>query len=106
MTAPLKVEIETAAWYNGANTSFRLGEPYSKKDALDLVDDEETFATALDDIEKHLDAQGLKMNADTFGASRFLEYDGTAGIKGEYADAAKKLLTIDYREPFVVPTFN
>ncbi|MBR5758852.1 MAG: Gfo/Idh/MocA family oxidoreductase [Thermoguttaceae bacterium] len=106
LTAPLKVGIDTATWYNGANTSFRLGEPYSKKDALDLVDDEETFATALDDIEKHLDAQGLKMNADTFRASRFLEYDGTAGIKGEYADAAKKLLTIDYREPFVVPTFN
>ena len=46
------------------------------------------------------------MNADAFRASRFLEYDGTSGVKGEYAEAAEKLLTIDYRAPFVVPTIE
>ena len=68
--------------------------------------DYETLAGAIGELETHLAAQGLKMNADTFRASRFLEYDGAAGIKGEYADAAEKLLTIDYRNTFVVPTIE
>jgi hypothetical protein len=106
LTAPLKVGFDTSAWYNGANTAYRLGETYSKKDVLDRTGADETLAAAIGELETHLAAQGLKMNADTFRASRFLEYDGTAGIKGEYADAAEKLLTIDYRAPFVVPTIE
>lgn len=104
LTAPIKVGVDTATWYNGANASYRLGEPYSKEAALELVGDDQTFANAIGDIEKHLNAQGLKMNADTFKSSRFLEYDGIAGVKGEYADAAEEILTLNYREPFVMPT--
>ncbi len=104
LNAPLKTGVDTAAWHNGANAAHRLGEPYSKKETLDLLGNDETFATALVDLEKHLAAQGIAMNADAFKASRFLELDGTSGIKGEYADAAKELLTIRYREPFVVPS--
>ena len=106
LTAPLKVGFETSAWYNGANTAYRLGEPYSKKEVLDLTCADETLVGAIDELETHLAAQGLKMNADAFRASRFLEYDGTSGVKGEYAAAAEKLLTIDYRAPFVVPTIE
>ena len=106
LNAPLQTGVDTAAWYNGANAAHRLGEPYSKRETLDLLGNDETFATALDDLEKHLAAQGIAMNADSFKASRFLEYDGTAGFKGEYAEAAKELLTIRYREPFVVPSFD
>lgn len=108
--APLEVGRDSATWYNGANTAYRLGEPYSKAAALDLVADSGDGAAllteAIGDLERHLTAQGLDMNADTFKTSRFLEYDGVEGVKGEYADAAARLLKIDYRAGFVVPEIS
>lgn len=103
--APISIGYDSSAWYNGANMAYRLGHPYSKKEALGYDDTPNgTLARAIDDLEKHLTAQNIPMNADTFKLSRFLEIDQkNECFAGEYAHDANALMEIHYRTPFAVP---
>ena len=108
LNAPVEIAFDTSFWYNGANIAYRLGEPFSKEAALKLDDTPNgVLSGAINDLERHLRAQDLSVNADTFKMSRFLEIDlENDSIKGEYAERAKPLLDVPYREPFVVPQID
>ena len=105
LTAPIQTGYDSSFWYNSANLAYRLGEPYSKQAVLAMDDTPHGVLTgAIEDLERHLTAQGLKVTADTFRASRFLELDAEReAVTGEYAEAAADLQKITYCEPFVVP---
>lgn len=104
LSAPIETGYDSSFWYNGANVAWRLGEPYSKKEALAVDPSNGLMSSVIGDLERHLGAQGLAVNADTFKMSRFLELDPDKNqVKGDYAQAAADLMNIHYRKPFVVP---
>lgn len=104
---PIQIGYDSAAWYNGANTAYRLGQPYSKKAALAIPGTDGRLAEAIDNLETHLTAQGIKVNADTFRMSDFVEIDSQNGcFSGQYGSQANELMNIQYRKPFVVPQID
>jgi len=104
LNAPIEIGYDSASWYNGANIAYRLGRPYSKTDALAITGTDGRLAEAIENLETHLTAQGIPMNADNFVLSDFLEIDAEKGcFTGNRADEANALMDIQYREPFVFP---
>lgn len=103
LNAPIEVGCDSSAWYNSANVAYRLARPFSKADALAVPGTEGRLAEALGDLETHLTAQGIEINADTFQLSDFLQIDeANERFTGERADDANALLEIPYRDGFVL----
>jgi hypothetical protein len=85
-----------------ANISYRLGKPvpFNPKTKA-LGDNKETYET-LARMEEHLTKNGLKLEEMTYQLGRKLEVDAkTESIIGD--PEANKMLTREYRKPFVVP---
>ena len=104
LNAPIQIGYDSSAWYNGANVAYRLGKPFSKTDALAIPGTDGRLAEAIDNLEKHLNAQGIQVNADTFRMSDFIDIDAEKGcFAGKYAAEANALMDIAYRAPFNFP---
>ncbi|MBR2584866.1 MAG: Gfo/Idh/MocA family oxidoreductase [Thermoguttaceae bacterium] len=105
LPAGIEIGFDSSAWYNSANTAYRLGGAFSKTDIL--AADKKTdgqLAAALADLEKHLGRQGYKVSDDTFRLSPFLEVDEkNECFAGPAAAQANRLMEISYRKGFEFP---
>lgn len=107
LNAPIKIGYDSAAWYNGANVAYRLGHPFSKKEALGISGTDGRLAEAIENLETHLAAQEIPVNADTFRMSDYLDLDSENDcFTGKYAEKANALMNISYRAPFAVPEIS
>jgi predicted dehydrogenase len=92
----------SAALCHLANISYRLGEevPFNPKTKA-FGDDKEAYET-LARVEEHLKDNGLKLEDDKYRLGRKLVLDAQTE---SFIDApeANRLLTREYRKPFVVP---
>ncbi len=102
----LNAEIEeghlSAALCHLANISFRLGEkkPMGDKAFGDIASANETY----DRMKAHLTDNKVDLGAAKLQVGPMLAFDPkTERFTGPQADAANKLVTRDYRKPFVVP---
>ena len=86
-----------------ANLSYRLGKPAPFNPKTKLLGDEPTVVASYEAIEANLrDGLGLKLDNLTYQLGRTLKIDAQAEqIVGD--DEANRMLTRDYRAPFVVP---
>jgi predicted dehydrogenase len=97
----LEGHLSSALCHTG-NISYRLGKQQSPEQIHDAIKNDKDAAEAVGRMEEHLAANmvDLKKTPATLGA--VLAMDGKAErFIGN--DAANKLLTRDYRKPFVVP---
>lgn len=107
LNAPVSTGRDSAAWYNGANMAYRLGKPFSRADVTAADTPDGRLTEALNNLEEHLAAQGLSVNADTFRVSRFLEIDEPRRCyAGPDADAANALGNVKYRAPYGLPELD
>jgi predicted dehydrogenase len=87
-----------------ANISYRLGEkvPFNGK-SKSLGDNREVVATFLN-LQENLKGTGVRLEETTYQLGRTLTVDPREErFTGEGAEAANRLLTREYRAPFVVP---
>jgi predicted dehydrogenase len=87
-----------------ANISYRLGEkvPFNGK-SKSLGDNREVVAT-FTNLQENLKATGVRLGEATYQLGRTLRVDAKEErCTGEGAEAANRLLTREYRAPFVVP---
>jgi predicted dehydrogenase len=92
----------SAALCHLANVSIRLGEPVAFNPRTRALGDNKDLAESLDRMEEYLRDNKLKLEETKYLLGRKLTLDAkTESIVGD-ADA-NKLLTREYRKPFVVP---
>ncbi len=92
----------SAALCHLGNISYRLGEqvPFSQRPPG--MDDNRQVAESFETIKGNLEAIGVDLSKATYQLGPVLKFDpGAEKFIGN--DAANKLLTRDYRPPFVVP---
>lgn len=105
LNAPIEIGRDSMTWYNGANVAYRLGRPFSEADALAVAGTDGRLTEAIEDLRRHLNAQNIKVSADTFRMSDFLEIDETnQRYAGPLADQANALLEIPCRDGFAMPS--
>jgi hypothetical protein len=85
-----------------ANISYRLGEevPFNKTNGL--LGENKVASEAFAQMQEHLKDNGLKLDDLTYRLGRVLRFDA-AKEKFIGDPEADKLLTREYRAPFVVP---
>ncbi|MDO5582197.1 MAG: Gfo/Idh/MocA family oxidoreductase [Planctomycetia bacterium] len=107
LSAPITVGFDSASWYNSANVAYRLGHPFSVDEAFAVKGTDGRLVEVLADLERHLGAQGIPIDSNTFRMSNFLELDSEKQcFTGEYAEKANALMNISYRKPFAVPEIS
>ncbi|MBO93397.1 MAG: dehydrogenase [Opitutales bacterium] len=92
----------SAALCHLPNVSLRLGEkqPFSKKNKF--FGQNKVAGEYLERMQDHLKDNGVKLDEEDYIVGRHLKFDGeTESFVGD--DEANKLLTREYRKPFVVP---
>ena len=94
----------SAAAIHVANASYRLGKPGTYDQARGAIGDNKEVVASLEMINENCKGTGVPMNSMTYTIGPVLTFDpATEKFTGEYAEAANKLITRDYRKPFVVP---
>jgi predicted dehydrogenase len=92
----------SAALCHLANISYRLGEemPFDKR--AKQFAESGPASDALAQMQEHLKDNGVKLEDEKYRVGRFLQFDAaTEKFIGD--DEANKLLTREYRAPFIVP---
>jgi predicted dehydrogenase len=84
------------------NISYLLGEQESFTKEPDAMEDNEAAIETFNRFKQHLSENGVSMTGDTFRMGRKLKLNPEKENFGRNREA-NKLLTRDYREPFVVP---
>jgi predicted dehydrogenase len=85
-----------------ANISYRLGEQVSFDPQTKAFGDNKEVYETLARMEEHLKGNGVKLDGKTYRLGRKLSIDPTTeSIVGDAE--ANRMLTRDYRKPFVVP---
>ena len=100
--ADAEVAHYSSALCHLGNISYRLGEevPFSKQSQS--LGDNKQVVEAFHNIEENLKAVGVKLDETNYRLGRTLAFNPeTEQFVGD--DEANKLLTRDYRKPFVVP---
>jgi len=97
----------SAACIHLSNASYRMGmgDPKNYKKAQDLVGQQQPEVTsALERIHDNCKVLGLPIDEMTWTIGPVLSFDPKSEqFTGDRADEANRLLTREYREPFVVP---
>ena len=95
----------SAACCHLANISYRLGAaPGTYDKARGAIGNNKEVVAALERIRDNCKAVGVPLDETTYTVGPTLTFDPkTERFTGEQADEANKLLTRDYRAPFVVP---
>ena len=104
LNAPIQVGYDSSCWYNAANFAWRLGQPFSKEEALS-VPNTGKMPEILDSMEEYLATQEIPMNGDHFKLSPMLELDAESyRFVGNFAQQANVLADMrPGRGEFVVP---
>jgi len=87
-----------------ANISYNLGEEKPSEQIRDVIQGNKEFTKSFDRFLTHLDANGIDLKKTPAILGPMLEFDPyTEKFVGEFRKQANKLVTRDYRKPFVVP---
>lgn len=92
----------SAAICHTGNISYHLGEKKSAEEIKKTIESNSGAGETFDRMVKHLEANGLDMKATPLTLGPTLQFDPKTE-KAIGNDAAAKLLTREYRAPFVVP---
>ncbi|MDD5520058.1 MAG: Gfo/Idh/MocA family oxidoreductase [Kiritimatiellae bacterium] len=104
----LKADIReghlSAALCHMGNISHIVGKEVSSDQVLEVVKSDKVLAETFDRFEQHLLANKVNFKATPRILGPMLTMDpATERFTGDFADSANKLLTREYRKPFVVP---
>lgn len=97
----LEGHISAAICHTG-NISYRLGEKKSVEEIRKAVESQRGAGETLDRMVKHLEANKVDLKATPLTLGPVLTFDPVSE-KAVNNEAAAKLLTREYRKPFVVP---
>jgi hypothetical protein len=99
----LQGHLSTSLCHMG-NISYRLGSEASNKQIRQAIKDDKDALEALGRFEDHLTVNGVNLKETSAVLGPWLEMDSSKErFHGKFARRANRLLTRDYREPFVVP---
>jgi hypothetical protein len=102
LNTDVQVGHDSTGWCNLANIAFRTGAEYSKERAESVQVKE--WRSLLEEMEKHVEDHGLKLQSSDFKLSPMLTMDPSTGrFVGENAEKANSFLKREYRAPFIVP---
>jgi hypothetical protein len=96
----------SAACIHVSNASYRLGvgDPKNYTKARELVGEQSEVVAALGRIHDNCKVLGLPIDEMTWTIGQALTFDPkTEKFTGERAEEGNKLLTREYRSPFIVP---
>jgi predicted dehydrogenase len=94
----------SAALCHLPNISYRLGQQGTYEKARGAIGDNKEVIATLERIRDNCKAVGVPIDKTTYTVGPVLTFDpATEKFTGENAEAANKLLTRQYRAPFVVP---
>ena len=93
----------SAGLVHTGNISYRLGAPKAPEQIKEALQENKGLTEAFGRLAAHLDANGVDINAEHLQLGMPLKFDPK---KETFAgnDAANRLLTRNYRAPFVVPS--
>ena len=104
--ADLKADILeghlSSALCHTANVSYRLGQPHSPEEIRDAVKDNKDLTEMLGRMEEHLGANNVDLHKYPARLGKLLNMDPKTERFLDNPEA-NKLLTREYRAPFVVP---
>ncbi|TKJ33721.1 MAG: dehydrogenase [Planctomycetes bacterium B3_Pla] len=87
-----------------ANISYRLGRETRPGRIRETIRGNKVFAKSFDRIAAHLDANGVDLKETPAALGPMLEFNPRAEkFVGEFSQDANRLVSRDYRKPFVVP---
>jgi len=92
----------SSALCHTANVSYRLGQPHSPEEIRDAVKDNNDLAEMLGRMEEHLGANNVDLHKSPATLGKLLNMDPKTERFLDNPEA-NKLLTREYRAPFVVP---
>jgi hypothetical protein len=93
----------SSAWCHLANIAFRLGEKYSKDQAMEIARGYAPLQELMDGFEEHVKANEADLAATKVSSILELDPQKEAFTGPSATPQAKALLTREYRKPFVVP---
>jgi hypothetical protein len=94
----------SAALCHLANISYRLGQPAPFDKAGQSLGDNKQVVATFENLRDNLKAIDVKLEETTYQVGPKLEFDPKAErFSGEGAEAANRMLSRAYRQPFVVP---
>ena len=97
----LEGHLSAAVCHTG-NISYRLGEKKSANEIKKAIESHSGAGETFDRMVKHLEANGVDLNATPLTLGPVLQFDPKTE-KAIGNEAAGKMLTREYRVPFVVP---
>ncbi len=87
-----------------ANISHRIGKETRPGRIRETIRGNKIFAKSFDRIAAHLEANGIDLRKTPATLGPMLEFDPrTERFTGEFSKKANKLVSRNYRKPFVVP---
>jgi predicted dehydrogenase len=87
-----------------ANISYRLGTQTSQRKMREVIRGNKELTKSFDRFLTHLDSNGIDLNKTPAALGPMLRFDPRAErFIGELNEDANKLVSRDYRKPFVVP---
>ena len=102
LTAEIEEGHLSAALCHLANISQQLGKPHSPEENKAAIKDNAQLTDAFNRMATHLDANGVDISKDLITLGAPLQMDPKA-VKFVGSPEANKLLTREYRKPYVVP---
>ena len=107
LNASVAVGHDSTGWCNLANIAFRAGGEFSESEARAIDDPQGIWGSLLDEMKEHLGAYDLKLDDEPMRLSPLLQVDPAKEVfVGEHAEMANKLLTREFRAPYVVPEIS
>ncbi|MCX6903517.1 MAG: gfo/Idh/MocA family oxidoreductase, partial [Verrucomicrobia bacterium] len=95
----------SAALVHLANISYRLGKAASGPEIKERIHAQKELVTAHERFQAHLSANGIDLEKTPASLGPMLTMDSESErFVGEFSQEANKLVSRNYREPFVVPT--
>ncbi len=99
----LEGHISTSLAHLG-NISYRVGQSADPEDVKAHVKTNPDYMAVLERFKEHLQKNKIPLDDDSINLGPWLEFDSDSEtFIGGHSEKANKLLTRDYREPFVVP---
>jgi hypothetical protein len=103
LNSSARVGHRSTAWCTLADIALRIGQPYSRDEAIALGQPKESWDKLLNRIERHLSSNSV--DSKELRLSPMLEFDSSRELfAGDGSDAANRLLQREYRKGFEVPS--
>ena len=102
LAADIQEGFVSSSLCHTGNISYRLGKHAQPGEISEKVKGDRDALATFERMQHHLEANGVNLTIDTLGLGEFLKMN-PARLKFTNSRDANKLLTRDYRPPFVVP---